>query len=71
MAGAGVVGVGAGGATTDACPTLWPEEAAAEIADESEDIQALEICEAPETPLMFALWEARASLLRVGIAKLA
>ena len=45
MAGAGVVGIGAGGATTDACPTLWPEEAAAEIADESEDIQALEICE--------------------------
>ena len=62
------VGVGVGVGAVDDAPMVWPAAAAAEIAEDKDEIHAVEICEAPETPLIVALWAARASVVSVGIA---
>ena len=64
-------GVGEGVGEVTAFPTCSPAAVAAARAEVSDEIQALEIWDAPETPVMLALWAARASEVNVGIAKAA
>ena len=59
-------GAGAGGVVE--VPIASPAAAACAIAEERELIQAAETSDAPLTPFIEALWAARASFVKVGIA---